>query len=129
MAKTALELSPKEWKAYQPAEAIKLRQMEEAEKIKGRKHEAHQLAQEAADLLKRDFGAERVLLFGSLTGDSNFTLWSDIDLAAWGIPSNQFYEAVATVTGMSSEFKVDLVDPDSCRPSLRDAINKDGIEL
>jgi predicted nucleotidyltransferase len=76
-----------------------------------------------------EFDAEKVVLFGSLVGDSGFTLWSDIDLAAWGIPSTRFYEAVAAITGMSSKFKIDLVDPDTCRPGLKDAIEKDGIEL
>jgi uncharacterized protein len=58
-----------------------------------------------------------------------FTLWSDIDIAAWKLPPLRFYEAVTDITGLSAEFQVDLVDPQSCRPSLRDAIERDGLDL
>jgi len=58
-----------------------------------------------------------------------FGPWSDIDLAAWGIPGNQFYRAVAAVSGISSDFKVDLVDPEDCRPAVRQMIEPEGIDL
>lgn len=74
MAKTALELTAQERKEYKLAEAIKLRQLDKAEEIKKRRHEAQQLAHKAANLLKREFGAEKVVLFWSLVGDSRFTL-------------------------------------------------------
>jgi predicted nucleotidyltransferase len=70
-----------------------------------------------------------VILFGSLSAKRAFTRWSDIDLAAWGIPPEQFYAAVAMVTGLSAEFKLDLVDPQSCQPSLRAAIEQGGVEV
>ncbi|QGP92258.1 hypothetical protein MGLY_16280 [Neomoorella glycerini] len=60
---------------------------------------------------------------------SRFTRWSDVDLAAWGIPDDQFYAAVGVVTGLSEKFKVDLVDPEACRDSLRSAIESEGVEL
>ena len=34
---------------------------------------------------------------------------SDVDLAAWGIPEENFLSAVAAVTGIDSEISVDLV--------------------
>jgi hypothetical protein len=60
---------------------------------------------------------------------SKFTPWADIDLAVWGVSVENFYSAVAAVTGMSATFKIDLVDPETCRPSLLEAIKKEGVEL
>jgi predicted nucleotidyltransferase len=85
----------------------------------------------AADIaveLKRMYGAKRVLLFGSLAR-GEFDKWSDIDLAAWGIPAAQFYRAVAYATGVSSSWKVDLVDGDDCPATLRAMIEREGVEL
>jgi predicted nucleotidyltransferase len=70
-----------------------------------------------------------VVAFGSLAHRDGFTLWSDIDLAAWGIPPDAFYRAVAAVTGISSEFKIDLVAPEDCPPSLRRVIEREGVSL
>jgi predicted nucleotidyltransferase len=64
-----------------------------------------------------------------LAHDAWFTLWSDIDLAAWGIPPERFYDAVAAITGLSPAFRIDLVDPDACRSALRATVEREGIEL
>ncbi|GAW93080.1 nucleotidyl transferase domain-containing protein [Calderihabitans maritimus] len=90
---------------------------------------AWKLARKAADLLKKSYGASKVVVFGSLVHDAWFTSWSDIDLAAWGIPDDRFYSAVAAVTGMSEEFKIDLIDAETCGTSLRKSIEKEGVEL
>lgn len=91
--------------------------------------EAWQLAVKLAAILKERFAARKVAVFGSLIDRSRFTRWSDVDLAAWGIPDDRYYAAVAAVTGISEVFKVDLVDPEECRESLRGAIEREGIEL
>lgn len=75
------------------------------------------------------FGVTPVVLFGSLAHDDWFTRWSDIDLAAWGIPPDAFFRAVAEVTGLSGEFKVELVDPEDCRPDVRQAIDRAGVTI
>jgi predicted nucleotidyltransferase len=68
-------------------------------------------------------------VFGSLLHESNFTLWSDIDLSALGIAADKYYAAVAAVSDLSSSNRIDLVDMESCRPSLKDTILKEGVEL
>lgn len=123
MGKTALELSEKEWQAYRPAS----RSVEEPDP--DRLNRAWSLARTAAGLLLERFGATRVVVFGSLAHDEWFTRWSDIDLAAWGISPEAFFRAVAAVTGLSTEFKIDLVDPQDCRPALRRAIEREGVAL
>ena len=67
--------------------------------------------------------------FGSIVNREWFTPWSDIDLVAFGIPASEFYRAVATITGLSHEFKIDLIDPETCRPGLNQFIDLEGVEL
>lgn len=123
MGKTALALSRKEWQAYRPGSRA-------VEKLDPeRRDRAWGVAQMAADVLRERFGASRVVVFGSLAHDEWFTRWSDIDLAAWGIPPDAFFRAVAAVTGLSAEFKVDLVDPHDCRPEVRRVIEREGVAV
>jgi predicted nucleotidyltransferase len=129
MAKTALELTPQEWQAYQPAQVIEARHEEEKIQYDRRRQAAWQVARQVAQRLRREFGAEKVVIFGSLVRKSWFNQWSDIDLAAWGIPHDRFFSAVAAATSLSSEFKVDLLDPETCHPTLREIIEQNGLEL
>ena len=129
MAKTALDLRPHERQAYKPDKMFKLRTIEDERKIKTRYQAGWVLARKAATLLKSEFGAEKVFVFGSLLHESSFTLWSDIDLSASGIAAGKYYAAVAAVSDLSSSTKIDLVDMESCRPSLRDTILMEGVEL
>ncbi len=81
----------------------------------------------AEELVKR-FGAKRVVLFGSLArGD--FSSWSDIDLAVWGIPAAKFFKAVSFASGISDVWRVDLVDTQDCTRALREIILEEGTEL
>ena len=129
MTKTALDLRPHERQAYKPDKMFKLRTIEDERKIKTRYQAGWVLARKAATLLKSEFGAEKVFVFGSLIHESSFTLWSDIDLSALGIAVDKYYAAVAAVSDLSSSARIDLVDLESCRPSLRDTIYKEGVEL
>lgn len=123
MARTALDLTAEELQAYRPDREPDERQMTE------RWERAWEVARTAARMLCERFGATRVVAFGSLAHRDWFSSWSDIDLAAWGIPSDQFYRAVAAVTGVSFDFEVDLVDPEDCRPAVRQFIEYEGIDL
>jgi predicted nucleotidyltransferase len=123
MARTALDLSTEEWKAYRPGAQV------DEEQDSERWDRAWEVARTAGRLLRQRFSATRVMVFGSLAHRAWFTPWSDIDLAAWGIPSDAFYGAVAFVTGLSSEFEIDLVAPEDCRPGLRRIIEQEGIDL
>jgi predicted nucleotidyltransferase len=102
---------------------------QETQRAVERWERAWEVARVAANLLRERFGATRVVVFGSLTDSTWFTPWSDIDVAAWGISAGEFYRAVAVVTGLSPEFEIDLVDPETCRPSLRRRIEREGIEV
>ena len=129
MSKTALELTPQEWQAYQPTKVIERRKQATKKQIQHRKQHAWQVARQAAQILRNQFHAEKVVVFGSLAHEAWFTLWSDADLAAWGIPPDRFYAAVAKVTELSGDVAIDLIDPETCRPTLRAVIEQEGIEL
>ena len=123
-------MTPDEWKQYkysfQANKEISERPVVAAH---GNREKAIQTAKQAAKVLREHFGAKRVILFGSLATDIGFNEFSDIDLAAWGIPFDEYYRAVAAVTGFSERYKIDLVDPELCRTSIKKAILEQGVEL
>lgn len=86
-------------------------------------------ARKAAELLKSEFGAKEVILFGSLARRVGFTLWSNIDLASRGIPSEKYLTAMDTVLYLSPEFKIDLVELETCLPAMRKSIEEEGKSL
>ena len=123
MSRTAHMLSVEEQSAYAPDSHLPSSGEEE------RWERAWDVARVAARLLRGRFGATRVVAFGSLAHRSWFTPWSDVDLAAWGIGPDQYYRAVALVSGLSAEFEVDLMAAERCRPALRRVIEREGVEL
>ena len=90
--------------------------------------EAINVARGITNGLKKNFNAKKVVLFGSLA-TMEFIEGSDIDIAVWGIPYNNFFKAVAFAAGYSKKFKVDLVDAQDASDSLLDSIKRDGIEI
>jgi predicted nucleotidyltransferase len=129
MAKTALDLKPDEWQAYHLGAVIRQRQMLTEGTMQPRWELAQRVARKAAKRLREEFGARRIVLFGSAVEASSFTRWSDVDLGVWGVAPESFYAAVGAVTSLSTEISVDLVDPDQCPPALQNVIERDGIEL
>jgi uncharacterized protein len=125
MSKTALDLTPDQQKQYCPAQRWK--EEPETERFRA----AWELVPHLATVLREQFGASRVIVFGSLVQSTTFTDWSDIDLAIWGVPPRCFYKAVGLLNELHPEFRVDLVDPESasCRDSVRRAIDEMGIEI
>ncbi|MCP4164488.1 MAG: nucleotidyltransferase domain-containing protein [Chloroflexi bacterium] len=105
------------------------RWMMREEERKARRQRAWTVVQQAVSLLKRDFGATRVLVFGSMVTGRRFELTSDIDLAVWGVQGEDYLVAVAKLQDLDPGFKIDLVSSAYCKPSLTDAILAEGIEL
>jgi predicted nucleotidyltransferase len=126
MNKTALELSPEEWKKYNP---FSIKTSNNPKHDPTIRDDALNTAQKAAKTLRETFGASKVILFGSLCSSADFGPDSDIDLAAWDISPDKFYTALATVIGMSAKYRIELVDPYTCRPSIREAIIREGKEI
>lgn len=66
---------------------------------------------QAARVLREEFGAKKVVRFGSLAPQLWYSPRSDIDMAAWGIPPREFFRAAAKVSRVTSEFEVNLIPP------------------
>jgi predicted nucleotidyltransferase len=98
-------------------------------KVKTRRELGWKLAKKAAQLLRSQFQAKRVAVFGSLLHEARFTPWSDIDIAAWGIPSDQTFRAIGAVLDLDSSLEINLVDVNTCSPNLLKAIEKEAVDL
>ncbi len=91
-----------------------------------RQQRAWRLARQAAELLKVEFGVQRVAIFGSLTHSDRFTRWSDVDLAAWGLTAANWLKASAAVRALARDIEINLVDVSCCAPELLAAVERDG---
>ena len=94
-----------------------------------RQERAWSLAHQAADLLRTRFGVERVSVFGSLAHEGRFALWSDVDLAAWGLTATNWLAASAAVRALARDIELNLVGVSGCSPELLVAIERDGVAL
>jgi predicted nucleotidyltransferase len=110
-------------------QTLRRREEEERRALTARRQRAWELARQASGLLKSRYGASRVVVFGSLTNDARFHLWSDVDLAAWGIPPDQSFRAIGDLLDLAVEIELNLVDTTTCRPSLLERIEREGLEL
>jgi predicted nucleotidyltransferase len=90
---------------------------------------AWEKAKNAAKILKEDYAAKRVFVYGSLLKKELFDDSSDIDLAVEGIPEARFYKAVGEITKVIDTYNIDIVDYENCKSFLSDAIKKEGIEI
>ncbi len=125
LATMILEMTPEQLAAYRATR--RRRESEEAARRSVRVDVALRLAREAAQVLRADFGATDVLLFGSLA-EGGFGAHSDIDLAARGLGAAH-YGALGRLLMLSPDFEFDLVDLDTCTQGLRDAVEHHGVAL
>jgi predicted nucleotidyltransferase len=124
---TARSVSPEEMVVYRAT--ARRRWKGEQREIARRRERARQLARRAAKLLRERFGAERVVAFGSLVHGHWFSKTSDVDLAVWGVESDDYLVAVARLQDLSSEFKIDLIAAAHCKPALLEVIAKEGVRV
>lgn len=129
MGKTARELSTRELRTYRPLQALETFRSDPA--VAKRRENAWKVARAAADLLRNEYGATRIVVFGSLVQKTLFTPWSDIDLAVWGIKPDLYLSAADSVMdmGLPVGIKVDLVEAENCSEAIHVDIEADGIEI
>ncbi len=94
-----------------------------------RRERAWQLARRAAALLREEFGARRIVLFGSLARAVRFHERSDVDLAVWGLPARDYYRAVARLLDLDPTIGVDLIEAEYAPPTLRATLEREGVLL
>jgi predicted nucleotidyltransferase len=122
-----MKISEKDMAVYRAI--AETRWHEEQRQLSLRYERAWIFARKAADMLKKEFGAERVRVFGSLLRKELFHPNSDIDLAVWGIKEKEYFRAVSRVLDLDSEITADLVMADDAKPSLYERIETEGIEI
>jgi len=95
--------------------------------MKQRQKDGLTVARRCADILKRKFGVQKVVLFGSLLDHEQMSERSDIDLAVSGLATARFWEAGALLE-KDHDFDIDLVEIETAKPHILEAI-KLGVEL
>lgn len=103
-----------------------IRKQQRLAELQQRREQGLEVAKTAAKMLKTEFRADRVVVFGSLLGES-FHETSDIDLAVWGLPEKSYFKAVSQLLALS-DFEVDLVEVQYAIPEILAAIAL-GLEL
>ena len=124
---TAQELTLEAVAGYRAAARRRFEQ--EQRELAAREERAWELARRAASLLRDRFGATRVMVFGSLVHTGCFTPWSDIDVAAWGLRSQDTFRAIGAVADLDAEIEANLVDVRTCSSSLLMMIEREGRDL
>src|SRR4029450_9268197 len=118
----ASTVTPAKMAAYR--DTARRRQAGEQQELARRQAHAWEVAQRAATCLKAQFGAERLMVFGSLVRAGCFTLWSDVDIAAWGLSPQDTFRAIGVVLDLDTTIAINLVDVGTCRPELLASIEQ-----
>lgn len=93
-------------------------------------HQRHQLglavAQQASELLQREFGAAKVVLFGSMRSGDRVHERADVDLAVWGLNPQDYFRAVGQLLALHPDMPVDLAEWETASPRLHQEIETRG---
>lgn len=120
-------ISQKQMEAY--ARTARARAVERRKRLEERRSRAWAVAQRSAAILRDEFGARRVLVFGSLLQPRLFHERSDVDLAVWGLDERRYLRALARLLDLEPEIEVDLIEAEQARPELLHVIERDGMGL
>ena len=100
-----------------------------AHELQARHQWALSIAKKAAEILKNEFQAQKVVVFGSMVAWQNTHANSDLDLAVWGMPEDVLYAAVGKLLTLDNRLKIDLVMTEAVSPSFLDGIERAHLEL
>ncbi len=97
--------------------------------MEARRRGAWAVALQAARLLKAEYSASQVLVFGSLAHGRWFGPRSDIDMAVAGIAPEVFWPAWRALDQIDRALEIDLIALEAAPDALRRQIMMEGIEL
>lgn len=120
-----VDITPEQMERYR--RHAKEREAARQKQLIARRDHAWELARRAAELLKNEFNATRVVLFGSILHPELYHSRSDIDLAVWNI--EHYYRAVAQILDLDPEIRFDLIPIEDAKPVIRELVEKEGIDL
>ena len=107
-------------------ETARRRQAKARQAMLARQERAWAIARQAADLLRRRFDVDKIVLFGSLARGDMFHAHSDVDLAVWGLAEAEYLRAVSSLLDLDGSIDVDLVRMEEANPALRRRIEMEG---
>ncbi|RKU37304.1 hypothetical protein C6495_02115 [Candidatus Poribacteria bacterium] len=90
-------------------------------------HRAWETAHQIAAMLYQDFGATRVAVFGSLAEKHWFTPQSDIDIVAWGMPKDNYWDAYGKVVYFDAAFHIDFVSFEKTQGLFRERVRSQAV--
>ncbi|RPI49508.1 MAG: nucleotidyltransferase domain-containing protein [Chloroflexi bacterium] len=122
-----MHISPDKMETYRAT--ARLRAAEERRELALRHERAWSVARQAAEFLRREYGVDRVVVFGSLVRIELFHPRSDIDLGVWGLDEKHYYRAVARLLALDPAFEIDLVMAEEAPVSLLARIQGEGKDL
>jgi predicted nucleotidyltransferase len=126
---TALELTRKGWRHYIEAASRRPALPELTPEEKRERKQLLAKIQEVATMLKSRFAVRRVVLFGSLAHTSWFTPGSDVDLAVEGLDTKGYWQAWRLAEEIIGDHPVDFIEIETAMESLKQAIQRYGVEL
>ncbi len=106
--------------------AARKREQARQESLRQLQSRGVETAKQAARILRQQFRATRVVLFGSML-QPKIHADSDIDLAVWNLSKSDYFQAVGKLQGLS-EFAIDLIEAENASDYMIEAIAQ-GIEL
>ena len=107
-------------------ETARRRQAKARQAMLARQERAWAIVRQAADLLRRRFDVDKIVLFGSLARGDMFHAHSDVDLAVWGLAEAEYLRAVSSLLDLDGSIDVDLVRMEEANPALRRRIEMEG---
>jgi predicted nucleotidyltransferase len=113
-------------KMYSYILAARKREQARQEGLRQLQSRGIETAKQAARILRQQFRATRVVLFGSML-QPEIHADSDIDLAVWNLSKSDYFQAVGKLQGLS-EFEIDLVEAENASDYIVEAIAQ-GLEL
>ena len=121
------KISPEKMAIYRAA--ARRRQQQRQELLARRRQRAWEVARQAAEILKTEFGVEKVVVLGSMLSIDRIHQRSDLDLAVWGLIPQRYYRAVGRLLSLEPSMPVDLVEVEIAPTDLLTSIGKEGIEV
>ena len=88
---------------------------------------AWKTAHQIADMLYQDFGATQVAVFGSLAERDWFTQLSDIDIVAWGISMDAYWDVYGKVVYFDATFNIDFVTFEETKGLFRERVQRQAV--
>jgi predicted nucleotidyltransferase len=109
--------------------AARKRWARERQALAERRQRAWELVRNAAALLRREFGASQVVVFGSLVHADLFHDRSDVDLAVRGLDERVYLRAAARLLGLDPAIEVDLIRVEEAARTLQGTIEREGVPV